>query len=404
MSYTYEITTAGKALIAKAQNGTIINLTKAKLGKGDLLPEDPPADFTGLIDPVSTNVKIQQKEYIEGSGQAKITLTYTNETLTEGFSVKEIGLFSNDPDVGEILFLYCYSSDADYLPASSSVTVEQVVNLIVAVNNAENVTAQITPETNVIRDNISANSILKADQDNEPEALTVSENRIVGRKTGGVIDDLTPNEVREIQNTATNDALFKSNLNVEGDLQLNKYTSGFLSSDSSGNITSQAGFVMPWPTSLVPSGFLSCNGASVSRTTYAELFAVIGTEYGSLDSENFNLPDYRGEFLRGWNDGSGSDPDANDRDPRGDGVTGDNIGTQQDDTFQGHWHDVRREKQNNHIVDYNGSYSGTGVSGEFGSRDRAIAKEAITDGLNGTPRTSSETRPRNIYVQFIIKT
>ncbi|MCP4163635.1 MAG: hypothetical protein GY760_26550 [Deltaproteobacteria bacterium] len=198
MSYTYEITTAGKTLIAKAQTGTIIDFTKVEVGKGTLAGSA--AELTGLFEPVSTNVKIQQKEYIQGTGNAKITITYTNESITEGFYVKEIGLFANDPDVGEILFLYCYSSDADFLPASSSRTVEQVVNLIIAVNNAEIVTAQITPETSVIRDNFSANSILKADIDNEPEALTVGEDKIVGRKAGGEIDGLSVSEVRKLLN------------------------------------------------------------------------------------------------------------------------------------------------------------------------------------------------------------
>ena len=57
-----------------------------------------------------------------------------------------------------------------------------------------------------------------------------------------------------------------------------------------------------------PSGFLKCNGQLVSRTTYASLFAVIGTTYGAGDgSTTFKLPDCRGEFLRGLDDGRGVD-------------------------------------------------------------------------------------------------
>jgi microcystin-dependent protein len=57
-----------------------------------------------------------------------------------------------------------------------------------------------------------------------------------------------------------------------------------------------------------PSGWLKANGAAVSRVTYASLFAAIGTTYGSGDGINtFNLPDLRGEFLRGWDDGRGVD-------------------------------------------------------------------------------------------------
>lgn len=60
--------------------------------------------------------------------------------------------------------------------------------------------------------------------------------------------------------------------------------------------------------STAPSGWLKANGDIVSRTTYAALFTKIGTRYGSGDgSTTFKLPDLRGEFVRGWDDGRGVD-------------------------------------------------------------------------------------------------
>ena len=56
-----------------------------------------------------------------------------------------------------------------------------------------------------------------------------------------------------------------------------------------------------------PSGWLKCNGASVSRTTYSALYSAISTTYGSVDGNTFNLPDLRGCVLRGWTDGSSYD-------------------------------------------------------------------------------------------------
>ena len=50
---------------------------------------------------------------------------------------------------------------------------------------------------------------------------------------------------------------------------------------------------MPWSKANVPAGFLYCDGSSVSRTLYAELFAVIGTTFGNPDTSNFNLPDFQ---------------------------------------------------------------------------------------------------------------
>ena len=57
-----------------------------------------------------------------------------------------------------------------------------------------------------------------------------------------------------------------------------------------------------------PNGFLECNGQAVSRTVYTELFSAIGTLYGVGDgSTTFNVPDLRGEFIRGWDNGRGAD-------------------------------------------------------------------------------------------------
>ena len=57
-----------------------------------------------------------------------------------------------------------------------------------------------------------------------------------------------------------------------------------------------------------PAGYLRCNGAALSRTTYATLFSQIGTRFGAgNNSTTFNVPDLRGEFLRGWDNGRGVD-------------------------------------------------------------------------------------------------
>lgn len=66
-----------------------------------------------------------------------------------------------------------------------------------------------------------------------------------------------------------------------------------------------AGFVAAWPGNTPPDGWLVCNGSAVSRTTYADLFAAIGTTFGAGDgSTTFKLPDYRGDFLRGYLSGT----------------------------------------------------------------------------------------------------
>ena len=76
--------------------------------------------------------------------------------------------------------------------------------------------------------------------------------------------------------------------------------------DLSGMVPS--GAVLYFAGQTAPAGWLKANGAAVSRTAYAALFAAIGTTYGAGDgSTTFNLPDLRGEFIRGWDDGRGID-------------------------------------------------------------------------------------------------
>jgi len=102
-----------------------------------------------------------------------------------------------------------------------------------------------------------------------------------------------------------------------------------------------AGMEMLWPNTTPPTGWLEEDGSAISRTTYAALFAEIGTMYGTGDgSTTFNLPDARGVVLRGWDHGAGVDPDAASRTDRGDGTTGDNVGTNQADEVVAHSHDI----------------------------------------------------------------
>ena len=58
--------------------------------------------------------------------------------------------------------------------------------------------------------------------------------------------------------------------------------------------------IVPWSSSSVPSGFLECNGANVSRSTYSALFAIIGTTYGAGDgATTFGLPDLQDNVAMG---------------------------------------------------------------------------------------------------------
>ncbi len=135
-----------------------------------------------------------------------------------------------------------------------------------------------------------------------------------------------------------------------------------------------------------PEGWLECNGAAVSRTTFASLFTVISTMYGHGDgSTTFNLPDLRGYFLRGWDHGVGRDPDSASRTDRGDGTTGDNVGTIQDEELKSHAHSY---SQSEYIERFDGNKASA-----------TVGTTASTSSVGG-----NETRPMNVAVMYCIKT
>jgi microcystin-dependent protein len=64
---------------------------------------------------------------------------------------------------------------------------------------------------------------------------------------------------------------------------------------------SEVGAIKPWTAAAAPDGYLLCNGAAVSRSTYADLFAVVSTTYGSGDgSTTFNVPQLQGKMPQGY--------------------------------------------------------------------------------------------------------
>lgn len=167
-----------------------------------------------------------------------------------------------------------------------------------------------------------------------------------------------------------------------------------------GSAVSPAGLISPFPMATCPSGWLEANGAAVSRSTYASLFAVIGVTYGAGDgSSTFTLPDYRGYFLRGWNHGSGVDTGAAARTARADGVTGDNVGTVQVDQMQGHRH---QQTADTLILTAGGQGRAADGSGNVTTGNYTLGP--ANDGTNGVPRVGLETRPKNISVIYCVST
>lgn len=158
-----------------------------------------------------------------------------------------------------------------------------------------------------------------------------------------------------------------------------------------------SGAIMPFAMSTAPSGWLKANGQAVSRTTYADLFAAIGTTYGSGDgSTTFNLPDLRAEFIRGWDDGRGVD-------------SGRGIGTTQTDQNKAHTHTGSTSSDGAHthtavaFTVANPSLAGTGSSGTQVVSGNTSSAGAHTHSLTINSDGGTEARPRNVAMLYCIK-
>ena len=161
----------------------------------------------------------------------------------------------------------------------------------------------------------------------------------------------------------------QDNTHSLGSLGLNLYYSDLF-------VSSLVGMISAFASSSAPSGWLECNGQAVSRSTYSKLYSAIGTRFGAGNgSTTFNVPDLRGEFIRGWSHGrSGVD-------------AGRTIGSFQDQSIQSHAHSYK----------FSDPYSSAGQSS--GTSASKIWEEDRTTGYTG----GAETRPRNIALMYFIK-
>lgn len=175
------------------------------------------------------------------------------------------------------------------------------------------------------------------------------------------------------------------------------------------------GLVAYFARSTAPTGWLKANGAAVSRAAYADLFAAIGTTFGAGDGFNtFNLPDLRGEFVRGWDDVRGID-------------AGRAFGSAQDDQNRAHTHNGSTDAAGGHTHGVNDpghthsenriTFTGTGplddgvnkynnTLTQSGSATTGISIQAVGDHSHSFTTGSSggtEARPRNRALLACIK-
>jgi len=189
-----------------------------------------------------------------------------------------------------------------------------------------------------------------------------------------------------------------------------------------------SGTILPFGGASAPTGWLLCNGATISRTTYANLFAAISTAHGSGDgSTTFHLPDLRGRFMRGVDGAIARDPDRAARTAANSGGnTGDAVGSVQTNATAkngisaaassvsgsattggvAHTHTYTYSRADGFL--YGGGGYGNVRNAEQSATTSSASATDHTHGLSATAAAQTitgdaETRPLNANVNYIIK-
>lgn len=159
-----------------------------------------------------------------------------------------------------------------------------------------------------------------------------------------------------------------------------------------------SGTVLYFAGQSAPAGWLKANGAAVSRTAYAALFAAIGTTYGAGDGRStFNLPDLRGEFIRGWDDGRGVDTGRVFGSAQGDAIrniTGQFVSDDYNRSLVNEILGVFTMTKRNSSLSYDAASTVT-TGGEYLNAIKFDASRVVP--------TAAENRPRNIALLACIK-
>lgn len=138
-----DITNAGLGLLAKGIGGRQIRYTRIVLGDGKLAASQNLRTMTSVIKP---RIELEiSKLVINANGTVTVGGVFDNSMIASEFYYREIGLYAEDPDMGEIL--YCYGNCGDtaerILPAGGSTLIEKVIDVVTIIGTATNITANL---------------------------------------------------------------------------------------------------------------------------------------------------------------------------------------------------------------------------------------------------------------------
>ncbi|EOO6965076.1 phage tail protein [Escherichia coli] len=424
VKYYAILTNQGAARLANATMlGSKLNLTQMAVGDANgVLPTPDPAQ-TKLIN--QKRIAPLNLLSVDPNNQSQIIAEQIIPENEGGFWIREIGLYDDEGVL--IAVANCPETYKPQLQEGSGRT--QTIRMILVVTNTEAITLKIDPSVVLATRKYVDDEVLElrlyvddqmrkhiAAQDphtqyaqkhnptftGEPKAPTpdagnnttrIATTEFVQAAITALINGApaTLDTLKEIAAAINNDPKFSTTINnaLSGKQPLDETLTHLSGKDVAGLLAYlglgegsalPVGVPVPWPSATPPTGWLKCNGAAFSAEEYPELAKAYPTN---------KLPDLRGEFIRGWDDGRGIDTSRSLLSSQGDAIRN-IIGALVDVRFNTYPSD-------------SGVFT-TSVIGDASSDSikGGYAKRVTFDASRVVP-TANENRPRNIAFNYIVR-
>ncbi|HDN3233259.1 TPA: phage tail protein [Escherichia coli] len=437
VKYYAILTNQGAARLANATMlGSKLNLTQMAVGDANgVLPTPDPAQ-TKLIN--QKRIAPLNLLSVDPNNQSQIIAEQIIPENEGGFWIREIGLYDDEGVL--IAVANCPETYKPQLQEGSGRT--QTIRMILVVTNTEAITLKIDPsvvlatrkyvddevlELRLYVDDQMRNHIAAQDPHTqyaqkhnptftgEPKAPTpaagnnttrIATTAFVQAAITALINGApaTLDTLKEIAAAINNDPKFSTTINnaLSGKQPLDETLTHLSGKDVAGLLAYlglgegsalPVGVPVPWPSATPPTGWLKCNGAAFSAEEYPELAKVYPTN---------KLPDLRGEFIRGWDDGRGID-------------TGRSILSIQGYATEDHAHGlpsrstIVTDATINFYFDESWVNSGTDIIKRGNTNDAGLPApdygtfKTYKQSVAGLGVAASETRPRNIAFNYIVR-
>ncbi|WP_414500070.1 phage tail protein [Zymobacter sp. IVIA_12111.31 C1] len=280
------LTDVGATKVANAlRSGSRIEIREMALGDGNGTLPQPDGSAKALV---NERYRAQiNSASVDAKNDAWVIFEQILAPDVGGWWIREVALYDTD---GDLIAIGNYPEQYKPLLTEGASTT-QTVRVVIQVLSSAAITLNVDPAV-----------VLATRKDLESAVQGLEDRKASKDELNKAIEGLGVQAAARM--THSNDAL----ASLEGSKIEVADTAQLVEARKLIDALVPAGTVIHVAMSNAPEGYLAANGSAVSRQTYARLFAAIGTTFGGGDgSTTFNLPDLRGEFIRGWDNGRGVD-------------------------------------------------------------------------------------------------